>query len=231
MRVVVADDAVLLREGLVRILTEDGYQVVAAVGTGPDLVHAALTHAAQLIIADVRMPPTHTDDGIVAAREIRRHHPHTAVVLISQYVEANRAVDLFQDNPAGLGYLLKDRVLEIDDFLDAIRRVAAGGSAMDPAVIAQLLGRTASNHDPLSVLTERERAVLALMAEGLSNTGIGQQLQVSVRTVETYINAVFTKLKLHIDAAEHRRVKAVLTYLHTAHRPTPRPGDATGTKT
>ena len=216
MRVVVADDAVLLREGLVRILTEDGYHVCAAVGSGPELVEAARAHVPHLVIADVRMPPTHTDDGIAAAREIRRVLPHATVVLLSQYVEATAAMDLFQDNPAGLGYLLKDRVLQIDDFLDAVRRVAGGGTAMDPAIVAQLLGRTTGVPDPLAGLTERERAVLALMAEGLSNTGVATRLHVGVRTVETYINAVFTKLGLHTDADEHRRVKAVLAYLNAA---------------
>jgi Response regulator containing a CheY-like receiver domain and an HTH DNA-binding domain len=190
------------------------------VGTGPDLVEAARAHTPDIVIADVRMPPTHTDDGITAVREIRRNHPATAVILLSQYVEATRAMDLFQDNPAGLGYLLKDRVLEIDDFLDAVRRVAAGGTAMDPAIVAQLLGRSTGDHDPLAVLTERERAVLALMAEGLSNTGVSSRLHVGVRTVETYINAVFTKLGLYTAPEEHRRVKAVLTYLSAinAHR-------------
>src|SRR5262249_22493074 len=140
--------------------------------------------------------------------------PQTAAILLSQYVQATAAMDLFQANPAGLGYLLKDRVLQIDDFLDAVRRVAAGGTAMDAAVVAQLVGRTAGGNDPLAILTERERAVLALMAQGLSNTGIATRLHLGVRTVETYINAVFTKLTLHTDADEHRRVKAVLTYLN-----------------
>ena len=214
MRVVVADDAVLLREGLVRILTEDGYHVLSAVGSGPDLVRAAGVHGPALVIADVRMPPTHTDDGIVAARRIRHERPGTAVVLLSQYVEAGAAMDLFQENPAGLGYLLKDRVLQIDDFLDAVRRVAAGGTAMDPAVVAQLLGRSASHQHPLAALSGRERAVLALMAEGLSNAGVAARLHVGVRTVETYINAVFTKLAIHPDTDENRRVMAVLAYLN-----------------
>ena len=213
MRVVVADDAVLLREGLVRILTDEGYDVVRAVGTGPDLVAAARAYTPELIIADVRMPPTHTDDGIVAAREIRAARPGTAVVLLSQYVEATAAMDLFQDNPVGLGYLLKDRVLQIDDFLEAVRRVTTGGTAMDPAIVAQLLGRSADRPNPLTILTERERAVLALMAEGLSNTGVATRLHVGVRTVETYISAVFTKLAIRGDGDEHRRVKAVLAFL------------------
>jgi DNA-binding NarL/FixJ family response regulator len=215
MRVVVADDAVLLREGLTRILTDDGYHVAAAVGSGPELVDAARTHHPHLVIADIRMPPQHTDDGIAATRLIRRHRPDTAIMLLSQYVEATAAMDLFQDNPSGLGYLLKDRVLQIEDFLDSLRRVAAGGTAMDPAVVAQLVGRTAAHHDPLAVLTDREHAALALMAEGLSNTGIAGRMHVGIRTVETYIGAVFTKLDIHADADEHRRVKAVLTYLNT----------------
>jgi DNA-binding NarL/FixJ family response regulator len=167
------------------------------------------------VVADVRMPPTHTDDGIVAVREIRRRRPATAVVLLSQYVAAERAVDLFQENPAGLGYLLKDRIIQIDDFLAAVRRVAGGGSAIDPAVVARLLGRS-SAATPLGALTDREREVLALMAEGLSNGAIGDRLHVGVRTVETYVNGVFTKLRLYPDAEEHRRVKAVLAYLRAA---------------
>jgi DNA-binding NarL/FixJ family response regulator len=213
VRVVVADDAILLREGLVRILAEDGYEVVAAVGSAPELVRDAVVHSPDLVVADIRMPPNHTDDGIVAARRIRTARPETAIVLLSQYVEATAALDLFRDNPAGLGYLLKDRVLQIDDFLGSVRRVAGGGSAMDPAVVAQLVGRTAAHADPLAVLTDREAAVLALMAEGLSNGGIAARLHVGVRTVETYIGAMFTKLDITADADEHRRVKAVLTYL------------------
>jgi DNA-binding NarL/FixJ family response regulator len=213
MRVIVADDAVLLREGVIRVLTDDGYHVVAAVGNATDLVHEARNHAPDLVVADIRMPPNHTDDGITAAREIRAHRPATAIMLLSQYVEATAAIDLFQDNPTGLGYLLKDRVLQIEDFLDAVRRVATGGSAIDPAVVAQLVGRTVGPTNPLALLTDREAAALSLMAEGLSNSGIAGRMHVGVRTVETYTNAVFTKLGIHPDAAEHRRVKAVLAYL------------------
>ena len=220
MRVVVADDAVLLREGVARILIEDGYHVVAAVGTAPDLLRAARSHSPDLVVADIRMPPNHTDDGIVAARQIRGHQPATAILLLSQYVEATAAVDLFQDNPTGLGYLLKDRVLQIEDFLNSVRRVAAGGSAIDPAVVAQLLGRRAAHADPLARLTDRETDVLALMAEGLSNAGIAGRLHVSVRTIETYTGAIFTKLGIHNHAEEHRRVKAVLTYLSSDSHPT-----------
>lgn len=213
MRVVVADDAVLLREGLVRILADAGYDVVAAVGSAPELVAATAAHAPRLVIADVRMPPSHRDDGIVAARQIRQAQPETAVVLLSQHIEAAAAVDLFQDHPAGLGYLLKDRVLQIDDFLESVSRVANGGVALDPAVVAQLVGRPTARDDPLSQLTGREREVLALMAEGLSNGGIGARMHLGVRTIETYINAIFTKLGIYSDVDEHRRVKAVLTYL------------------
>jgi DNA-binding NarL/FixJ family response regulator len=212
VRVLIADDAVLLRQGLVHILTEDGHEVVDAVGSGPDLVAAATTGRPDVIIADVRMPPDHTDDGIRAARQIRRDRPSQAIVLLSQYVQATAAMDLFQDNPAGLGYLLKDRVLQIDDFLDAVRRVAAGGTAMDPGVVAQLVGRGGA----LDALTDREHDVLALMAEGLSNAGIGARLHVGVRTVETYTNGVFTKLGLYPHNEEHRRVKAVLAYLNAS---------------
>ncbi|MEV4513392.1 response regulator transcription factor [Dactylosporangium sp. NPDC049525] len=217
MRVVVADDAVLLREGLVRILADDGYQVVAAVGAAPDLIRAARNHAPDLVVTDIRMPPNHIDDGIAAARQIRAQRPSTAIVLLSQYIETTAAVDLFQDNPAGLGYLLKDRILQIEDFLDSVRRVAAGGSAIDPAVVAKLVGRTTARSNPLAVLTDRETAALALMAEGLSNSGIAARLHVGVRTVETYTSAVFAKLDIPNGADEHRRVKAVLAYLSTNH--------------
>ena len=216
MRVIVADDAVLLRAGVARILTDDGYHIVAAVGTAPDLMREAQHHKPDLIVADIRMPPNHTDDGIAAARHIRAELPTTAIVLLSQYVEATAAIDLFQDNPTGLGYLLKDRVLQIEDFLDAVRRVACGGSAIDPDVIAQLVGRTTTPTSPLATLTDRETAALALMAEGLSNAGIASRLHVGVRTVETYINGVLTKLGVHPDTHEHRRVKAVLAYLSRA---------------
>jgi DNA-binding NarL/FixJ family response regulator len=212
MRVLIADDAVLLRQGLVHILTEDGHDVVDAVGSGPALVAAARAARPDVIIADVRMPPDHTDDGIRAARQIRRDRPGQAIVLLSQYVQAAAALDLFQDGPAALGYLLKDRVLQIDDFLDAVSRVAGGGTAMDPGVVAQLVGR-ADGRDPLASLTDREYDVLKLMAEGLSNSGIGARLHVGVRTVETYTSGVFTKLGIYPADEEHRRVKAVLAYL------------------
>jgi DNA-binding NarL/FixJ family response regulator len=213
MRVIVADDAVLLREGIVRILAGEEYDVVAAVGSGPELLSAARAYAPDLVVADVRMPPTHTHDGIEAVRAIREGRAGTAAILLSQYVEATAAMDLFRQDPAGLGYLLKDRIMQVNDFLDGVRRVAAGGTVMDPLVVAQLLGRTAGPDDPLAALTDRERDVLALMAQGLSNAGIGARLHIGVRTVETYTNAVFQKLRLHAVPDEHRRVRAVLAYL------------------
>jgi DNA-binding NarL/FixJ family response regulator len=219
MRIVIADDAVLLREGLAKILTSDGYDVVAAVGSGPELVTAANAHRPDLLVADVRMPPNHLHDGIEAIRAIRATRPQTAAVLLSQYVEATAAMDLFRDGPAGLGYLLKDRIVQVDDFLDGVRRVAAGGSAMDPAIIAQLLDRSHRPHEPLARLTDREREVLALMAEGLSNSGISTRMHIGVRTIETYTNAVFQKLDLHAAPDEHRRVRAVLAYLDATRSP------------
>jgi DNA-binding NarL/FixJ family response regulator len=214
MRVVIADDAVLLRSGLVKILAAEGYEVAAAVGSGPDLLEAARTHRPDLVVADVRMPPHHLHDGIEAVRAIRAWRPETTAVLLSQYVEATAAMDLFRDGPAGLGYLLKDRIVEIDDFLDGLRRVAAGGSAIDPAIITQLLDRRpAHTREPLATLTDRERDVLALMAEGLSNSGIGNTLHLGVRTIETHTNAVFQKLGLLPTSDENRRVRAVLAFL------------------
>ena len=213
MRVIVADDAVLLREGIVAILAGEGYDVVAAVGSGPRLVNAARAHRPDLVVADVRMPPAHAHDGIEAVQAIRAARPGTAAILLSQYVEATAAMDLFRQDPAGLGYLLKDRIVQVNDFLEGVGRVAAGGSAMDPQVVAQLLGRPAQPDDPLAALTDRERDVLALMAQGLSNGGIGARLHLGVRTIETYTNAVFQKLRLHAAPDEHRRVRAVLAYL------------------
>lgn len=209
MRVIVAEDGVLLREGLVRILAEDGYEVVAGVGTGPALLEADDTWQPELVVTDVRMPPTSTDEGIVAAATIRARRPGTAVVLLSQYVEAARAVDLFQQAPAGLGYLLKDRVLDIEEFLASVRRVASGGSAVDPEVVSQLLGGSTGPPG----LSDGEQKVLVLMAEGLSNSGIAQRLVVSVRTVESYVGSILRKMGIASAPEEHRRVRAVLAYL------------------
>jgi serine/threonine-protein kinase len=211
--VIVAEDGVLLREGLVRILQDDGYHVLQAVGNGSELVAATRLLRPDLVVTDVRMPPGGTDEGIVAGRIIRTEYPGTALVLLSQYVEATRAVDLFQQDPAGLGYLLKDRVLQISEFLASVRRVALGGSAVDPEIVSQLLNTPAGVPGTLGMLSDRERTALELMAQGLSNAGIAQQMFVGVRTVETYIASVFRKLDVHDSPEDHRRVRAVLVYL------------------
>ena len=214
MRVVVAEDSVLFREGLVRVLTEGGFEVAAQVGE-PDALHrAVIREKPDVVVVDVRMPPTQTDEGTRAAKEIRDRHPEVGVLVLSQVVEAKHALELFSERPEGFGYLLKDRVLEIDDFLDAVRRVARRGTAVDPEVVAQLFGRrrTAS---PLDELTPREREVLSLMAEGRSNRGICEKLFLSPKTVETHVNSIFTKLGLPPAAEGHRRVLAVLAFLRS----------------
>ena len=210
MRIVVADDAVLLREGLVRLLAEGGHEVVAAVGDGPALVDAITTHRPDVSIVDVRMPPTFTDEGLRAAVEARRVVPGAPVLVLSQYVESSYADDLLADGAGAAGYLLKDRVTHIDEFLDAVQRVAAGGIALDPEVIAQLVVRRRS---PMARLTAREREVLALMAEGRSNTAIADRLVISEGAVEKHISNVFSKLDLPPSEGDHRRVLAVLAYL------------------
>ncbi len=209
---VVADDSVLLRDGIVRLLGDAGIDVVAAVGDGDALVDAVTDHRPDLALVDVRMPPTHTDEGIRAALDIRRRFPEVAVLVLSQYVEERYATDLLSGDTAGVGYLLKDRVVDVDDFVAAVRRVAAGGSAVDAEVVSQLLGRSARTSE-LDRLTPREREVLGLMAEGLSNAGIADRLVVSLGAVEKHISNVFTKLDLDQEEHAHRRVLAVLTYL------------------
>jgi DNA-binding NarL/FixJ family response regulator len=214
LRIVVADDAVLLREGLVRLLTEEGHQVLAAVADGPALVEAVLQHRPDVSVVDVRMPPTHTDEGLRAAITARSHLPGTPVLVLSQYVEASYAGDLLADGSGAVGYLLKDRVARVEEFLDALVRVARGGTVLDPQVVAQLMAGRQRPESPLATLTERERQLLALMAEGYSNTAIAQRLVVSASTVEKHIGNVFAKLGLAPDDdAQHRRVLAVLTYL------------------
>ena len=209
---VVPDDSVLLRDGVVRLLEDAGIEVVAAVGDGDALLVAIETHRPDLALVDVRMPPTHTDEGIRAAIEIRRAYPDVAVLVLSQYVEERYAADLLSQDSAGVGYLLKDRVVDVDDFIVAVRRVAAGGSAVDAEVVRQLLGRTRRASE-LDRLTPREREVLGLMAEGLSNAGIAERLFVSLGAVEKHISNVFTKLDLEQEQYAHRRVLAVLSYL------------------
>jgi DNA-binding NarL/FixJ family response regulator len=212
VRVVIAEDSVLLREGLARVLAEEGFEVVAQCGDADELRRAVRLERPDLAIVDIRMPPTHTDEGARAALEIRSEQPEVAVLLLSQVIEATHALTLASEKPEGFGYLLKDRVLEIDDFLDAVRRVGKGGTAIDPEVIGQLLGRR-REEDPLGELTPREREVLGLMAEGLSNRGICEKLVVSPKTVETHVNSIFWKLGLVPAPEEHRRVLAVLAFL------------------
>jgi DNA-binding NarL/FixJ family response regulator len=211
MRVVVADDAVLLREGLIRLLEENGHQVVAAVGDGPGLVDAIVEHRPDVSIVDVRMPPSHTDEGLRASVTARRLVPRSPILVLSQYVEVSYADDLLADRVGAIGYLLKDRVAEVADFLDTLERVAAGATVLDPEVVAQLVVRR--GRAPLDSLTQREREVLALMAEGKSNAAIAKTLVVTDGAVEKHVKNIFTKLDLPPDEEQHRRVLAVLTYL------------------
>jgi DNA-binding NarL/FixJ family response regulator len=212
MRVVVADDSVLFREGLVRVLQAAGVQVVAQVGDGAALVAAVDTHRPDAAVVDIRMPPTHTNEGLVAALDLRASHPEVGVLVLSHHVESTHAARLLADDPRGVGYLLKDRVSDVDDFVEALRRIAAGGSVIDPEVVGRLLSRR-REHDRLAALTAREREVLALMAEGRSNPAICQRLFLTAKTVETHVSRIFTKLDLPPDAADHRRVLAVIAYL------------------
>ena len=214
MRVVIADDAVLLREGLVRLVEENGHAVVAAVGDGPALVEAIVAHRPDVSIVDVRMPPSHTDEGLRAAVEARKKVPGSPVLVLSQYVEVEYADDLLADRVGAIGYLLKDRVSEVAEFLDALRRVAGGGTVLDPEVVGQLLVRRRRD-DPLRNLTPREREVLGLMAEGRSNTAIARKMVVTEGAVEKHVRNIFTKLDLPPDDEQHRRVLAVLTYLQS----------------
>jgi DNA-binding NarL/FixJ family response regulator len=214
MRVVIADDAVLLREGLIRLVEENGHAVVAAVGDGPSLVEAIAEHKPDVSIVDVRMPPSHTDEGLRAAVEARARVPGTPILVLSQYVEVAYADDLLADRVGAVGYLLKDRVSEVAEFLDALRRVAGGATVLDPEVVAQLLVRRRRD-DPLRNLTPREREVLALMAEGRSNTAIARKIVVTEGAVEKHVRNIFTKLDLPPDDEQHRRVLAVLAYLRT----------------
>jgi DNA-binding NarL/FixJ family response regulator len=212
LRIVVADDAVLLREGLVRLLTEDGHEVVAAVGDGPALVQAVVRHRPDVSVVDVRMPPTHTDEGLRAAITARSQLPGAPMLVLSQYVEASYAADLLADGSGAVGYLLKDRVARVEEFLDALDRVASGGTVLDPQVIAQLLAGQRRDK-ATDTLTARERELLALMAEGHSNTAIAQRLVLSGSAVEKHVGNIFAKLGLPPDDAQHRRVLAVLAYL------------------
>ena len=214
MRIVIADDAVLLREGAVRLLAEAGFDVVGQAGDAEDLIRKVGAHKPDVAVVDVRMPPTQTDEGLRAAAEIKRTRPETGVLVLSQVVEAGSALELFAAGADGLGYLLKDRVADIDRFTDAVRRVAEGGSALDPEVVSLLLGRR-RREDPLEALTPREREVLGLMAEGRSNGAIAEQLVVSERAIEKHVTSIFGKLGLAPAAEDHRRVLAVLAFLRS----------------
>jgi DNA-binding NarL/FixJ family response regulator len=214
MRVVIADDAVLLREGLIRLVEENGHTVVAAVGDGPSLVEAVAEHKPDVSIVDVRMPPSHTDEGLRAAVEARSRVPGSPILVLSQYVEVSYADDLLADRLGAVGYLLKDRVSEVAEFLDALQRVANGATVLDPEVVGQLLVRRRRD-DPLRNLTPREREVLALMAEGRSNTAVARKMVVTEGAVEKHVRNIFTKLDLPPDDEQHRRVLAVLTYLQS----------------
>ncbi|WP_327092627.1 response regulator transcription factor [Nonomuraea sp. NBC_01738] len=214
MRVILAEDSTLLREGLVRLLLEEGHEVPAAVGDGDALVEAVEEHEPDIVVVDVRMPPTHTDEGLRAALEIRRRRPGIKVLVLSQYVEKKYATELMSGDVDGVGYLLKDRVAQVADFLDALERVGAGGAAFDPEVVRQLLART-TQVDPLSRLTPREREVLEHMAQGLTNAAIAQALHVSQSAVEKHVNALFDKLRLSDANGYSRRVLAVLRFLQS----------------
>ncbi len=212
MRIVIAEDSVLLRAGLVRLLADAGEQVVAEAGDADELLAAVNRERPDLVLADVRMPPTHTDEGIRAAFTLRRQHPGLAVLVLSQYVEERYATELLAGDTAGVGYLLKERVADVREFVEAVRRVGAGGTVLDAEVVGQLLART-RRHDPLTALTPRETEVLTLMAEGRSNNAIAQLLVVSDGAVEKHVSNIFTKLDLPASANDHRRVLAVLRYL------------------
>ncbi len=214
MRVVLADDSVLLREGVARILQDADFEVVGQAGNPDDLLLKVRSYSPDVAVVDIRMPPTHTDEGLRAAKEIRERYPDTGVLVLSQYLEAEYALELLADSAEGVGYLLKDRVSDVGEFAAAVRRVGEGGSALDPSVVSQLVGRRRSD-DPLAELTPREREVLGLMAEGRSNSGIAERLVVTERAVEKHVTSIFQKLRLPAASEDHRRVLAVLTYLRS----------------
>ena len=214
MRVGIADDSVLFREGLARVVSDLGFQLAFAVGSVDALRARIETHRADVVIVDVRMPPSFTNEGLVAAREIKARHPGIGVLVLSQYVEASQATHLLGEEAGGVGYLLKDRVADLEALSDAIRRIGAGGSVVDPEVVSRLLSRR-RERDVLTDLTPREREVLGLVAEGHSNTAISERLTISLKTVETHIGTIFSKLELLPSADDDRRVRAVLAYLRS----------------
>jgi DNA-binding NarL/FixJ family response regulator len=214
VRVVIAEDSVLLREGIGRLLEESGFEVAGHAGDGEDLLRKVGAHKPDIAVVDIRMPPTHTDEGLRAAHRIRAEYPDTAVLVLSQYVEETYAFDLLSESSERTGYLLKDRIADVETFTDAVRRVASGGSALDPEVVGMLLGRR-RREDPLAALTPREREVLGLMAEGRSNSAMADALVVSERAVEKHVTAIFSKLGLPPAVEDHRRVLAVLAFLRS----------------
>jgi DNA-binding NarL/FixJ family response regulator len=210
--VVIAEDSLLLREGIARLLEDAGLEVVGQAGDAVELMRKVTLHAPDVAIVDIRMPPDQSDEGLRAAHEIRKRFPGTGVLVLSHYVDEVYAAKLFEDGPAGLGYLLKDRVSDLDRFIDAVRQVAAGGSALDPEVVSRLINRRRRD-DPLQALSPRERQVLQLMAEGRSNNGVAQQLVITERAVEKHVTSIFAKLRLPPTSSDSRRVLAVLAYL------------------
>jgi DNA-binding NarL/FixJ family response regulator len=214
MRVIIAEDSVLLREGIVRLLQDAGLEVVAQTGTAEDILLKVRSYTPDVVIVDIRMPPTHTDEGLRAAQEVREQYPGVGVLVLSQYVEPAYAMELLADSAEGVGYLLKDRISDVGEFAAAVRRVGEGGSALDPAIVSQLVGRRRRD-DPVDTLTAREREVLELMAEGRSNQGIAERLVVTERAVEKHVTSIFGKLRLPQAAEDHRRVLAVLAFLRS----------------
>jgi DNA-binding NarL/FixJ family response regulator len=214
VRVAIAEDSVLLREGLARLLSDAGFDVVGKCANADDLMLKVRSYTPDVAIVDIRLPPTHSDEGLQAALEIRAKHPEVAVLVLSQYVELGLALKLLADSAESVGYLLKDRISEVDDFLEAVRRVAGGGSALDPTIVSTLLSRQRED-DPIATLTPREREVLELMATGSSNQGIADKLVITLRAVEKYVSSIFGKLGLPSTGSESRRVLAVLMFLRS----------------
>jgi DNA-binding NarL/FixJ family response regulator len=213
VRVVLADDSLILREGLARLLAEAGFDVVGQAGTGAELIHEVEAKDPDVAIVDIRMPPTHTDEGLQAAREIRTRWPEVGVLVLSQYVRPSYAIELLSEGAERVGYLLKDRVSDLDELGSSVRRVGEGGSVLDPSVVAQLVRRPRGGDDPLDDLSDREREVLALMAEGRTNKAIGERLFITEHTVEKHVKSIFGKLRLPAGEEDHRRVLAVLKFL------------------
>lgn len=213
MRVVIADDSLLLREGVSRLLREAGIDVVGQAEDADELFLEVADKEPDVVIVDIRMPPTHTDEGLRAARQLRKLYPTLGVLVLSQYVRPSYAFELLADDASGMGYLLKDRVSEVHELADAVQRVGEGGSVLDPSVVSQLVGRRRPGNDPIDDLTERERGVLALMAEGRSNRAIAERLFITERTVEKHVKSIMMKLKISATQDDHRRVLAVLAYL------------------